>query len=184
MKKVAIAAAILAVTGSSVVNANVTGASTTLTKNITQECNIGLWAVGNDGSVGGDVSSELGSDYVHSELNDLKVSGQYITGRAKCNASGGYDVHVTATNGELDNKDSSIAQTVDYTLEKVSSNNFTIDPAFNSPLDLAADSPVLVGSGVNTLLAEFRLKMKLKAGEDFTYAGQYTETLTFDLTPL
>lgn len=186
MKYVAITAAILAVAGTSVANANVTGASTQLTKNIKQECNIGLWAVGSDGSVGGDVSSDLGSDFVHSELNDFKTQGQSITGRAICNASGGYDIHVTATNGVLDNKDSDAAKTVEYTIKNVSgfSPNLTPNPVLNAPTNLDPNSAVLIGTGTDTAQSQFRLKMELAAGEDFTYAGQYTETLTFDLTPL
>ncbi|MBA5760812.1 hypothetical protein H2O73_00520 [Vibrio sp. 404] len=190
MKYVAITAAILAVIGSSVVSAapDVTAASTTLTKNIEPKCNIGLWAVGTDGSVGGDVGNGLGDDYVHSELNDLKTSGQSITGRAKCNSSGGFDVHVVATNGTLSNNDLSGnggPRTVDYTLENNGSDNFDNSGGdFTSATNIASNTRYLVGSGVDTQRAEFKLLMKLAAGEEFTYAGQYTETLTFDLTPL
>ncbi|GAB2648356.1 hypothetical protein [Vibrio panuliri] len=184
MKKVAITIAILAATGSVAANANVTGASTTLTKNITQECNIGLWAVGDDGSVGTPVS-EVGNEYFHSELNDFEQNGQQITGRAKCNSSGGYEVHVTATNGSLNNNDSSIAREVEYTLQKINTSpNFSAHADFNSPVDMPQGTAKLLGSGTDTELAEFKLKMKLAPGAKFTYAGQYTETLTFDLTPL
>lgn len=183
MKKLSIAVAILAAVGSSVAHANVTGASTTLTKNISQECNIGLWAVGQDGSVG-DPVSEVGNDYVHSELNDFKTSGQQITGKAKCNASGGYDVHVTATNGTLSNFDAQTPQVVEYVMNKVSSSSNFDDSYFGTDVDLDGGVPVQVGKGNDTDVATFKLKMSLPTGVDFTYAGQYTETLTFDLTPL
>ena len=93
MNKVAIATAILASLGSSVAIADVTGASTTLAKNIVQECNIGLLAPSHDGSIG-DPVGQVGGQYVHSELNDLNVAGQSISGKALCNASGGYDIDV------------------------------------------------------------------------------------------
>ncbi|OBT22175.1 hypothetical protein A9266_08735 [Vibrio tasmaniensis] len=186
MKKVAIAIAVLAALGSTVASAsNNLSASTTLTKNVPQECNIGLWATGIDGSVGGDLSGILGTgygDFVSSELNDLKVDGQSMTGAVKCNANGGYTVKVIPTYGELQAKDAngSIAK-VDYTLEFGTPVNFTHASA-TALSTIVAGNPMEVGSGNNGQLAKFKVIMK--APGDFEYAGQYTETLTFDLTPL
>lgn len=183
MNKVAITtAAIVAAVGYSNAYADVTGASTTLAKNIVQECNIGLLAPPHDGSIG-DPVNQVGGQYVHSELNDLTVSGQSISGKALCNASGGYDIHVTATNGSLNNNDNTGSKNVNYLLKKGNFDKLT-GGDFDSPKDLAAGESALVATGSTTEIASFQLIMNLAPGEAFSYAGQYTETLTFDLTPL
>jgi hypothetical protein len=186
MKKVAIAIAVLAALGSTVASAdNNLAASTTLTKNIPQECNIGLYATNNDGSVGGDLSQILGTgygDFVSSELNDLKTSGQYMTGAVKCNANGGYTVAVVPTNGKLEALDANgSSASVAYTLEFGNADDFN-HAAATSFSNIVAGQPMAVGGANHGRLAKFRVIMK--APGDFEYAGQYTETLTFDLTPL
>jgi hypothetical protein len=183
MKKVAIAIAVLAALGSTVASAdNNLAASTTLTKNVPQECNIGLWATNNDGSVGNDLSTILGTgygDFVSSELNDLKTTGQSMTGAVKCNANGGYTVSVVPTYGQLQANDANGAiASVPYNLTFGTPTNFVHAASFSAP---QAGVAMTVGSGVDGQLAEFKVIMK--APGSFDYAGQYTETLTFDLTP-
>lgn len=185
MNKVAISVAILTATSSFIANADVISGSVQLTKNIEQECNIGLLAGNNDGSVGGAVdASELGSKYVHSELNNFNTGGQPITGKAKCNAAGGYTIHVTPTYGELVHEDGGNAdQTVEYKLSQTGvADNITM--TFGTDINPAGNpgAPLEVGTSDSTDVAKFQLLMEPVG--NFTYAGQYTETLTFDLTPL
>ncbi|NVN80205.1 MULTISPECIES: hypothetical protein [unclassified Vibrio] len=187
MKKVAIAIAVMAALGSTVASAdNNLAASTTLTKNVPQECNIGLWATGSDGSVGGSLTSILGTgygDFVSSELNDLKTTGQSMTGAVKCNANGGYTVTVVPTYGVLRAQDNNGPIDVNYTLEFGTPTNFKHAGAVAASLgSLSAGGILPVGTGSNGQVGEFKVIMK--APGSFDYAGQYTETLTFDLTPL
>lgn len=186
MKKVAIAIAVLAALGSTVATAgNNIAASTTLTKNVPQVCNIGLWATNNDGSVGNDLQQILGTGYgefVSSELNDLDTTGQSMTGAVKCNAIGGYTVKVVPTYGVLRAQDVMGTKDVAYTLEFGNPTNFNHAAAPASSLgSISQGSPILVGTGVDGQLGKFKVIMK--APGSFDYAGQYTETLTFDLTP-
>lgn len=184
MNKVAIAVAILSATAlsSTTAHADVTGASTTLTKNVAQECNIGLLATSNDGDVGDPVSN-VGGQYVHSEINDFTGAGQSISGKALCNASGGYTIHVTATNGSLENNDASGSQGVEYTLSEGNFDKLAVG-TIGSDYNPSQGEIMLLAEGATTEIASFQLIMKLADNESFTYAGQYTETLTFDLTPL
>ncbi|MEH0740605.1 hypothetical protein H4F05_03690 [Vibrio cholerae] len=183
MKKLAITVAILAATGSSLAQAEMKSAATTISKTVAEECNIGMWATNEDGSVGGSVS-EVGEQYVTSELNDLGDGSQSITGKVKCNASGGFKVNVVATNGHLSNNDSAQERTVAYKLDKLpqAGQPFNYSSLFSSAFAPMAGTAYEVGEGSSTALTTF--KIKLVPEGSFDYSGVYTETLTFDLVAL
>ncbi len=184
MKKLAITMAVLAATGATYAQAENKSAATTITTNVEEICNIGMWATGGDGYVGDSVSDDLGTTqtYFSSELNDFNLDGQSITGKVKCNASGGYSVDVVATNGVMSNNDGLATKTVEYTVTGVSGTNFTLDGGLSGGADLSAGTltPVGGGSGVDT--ATFKIKMT--PDDTFSYAGVYSETLTFHLNAL